>query len=177
MSPSEFDFNPLSPGNSDRWVQITGAELYEKVWSTPMVTIAKEFGISDRGLAKVCARLEVPVPPRGYWAKLQAGKPVSKVPLPAPRPMTAQETAIQRTPGSQLLQDPLASRDPELQARIDVALASAQPVRVPRSLSNSSSSHLANGWTKTGAPENASARVSMRRRTCRSLGPKPIGAV
>jgi len=27
----------------------------------PMLTIAKDFGISDRGLAKFCARLEVPV--------------------------------------------------------------------------------------------------------------------
>jgi hypothetical protein len=89
-----------------------------------------------RGLAKVCARLEVPVPPHGHWAKLQAGKPVSKVPLPAPRPMTPQETAIQRTLGSQLLPEPPASRDPELQARINAALASAQAVRVPRSLSN-----------------------------------------
>ena len=71
LSPSEFDFNPLSPRNSDRWVQITRAELYEKVWSTPMVRIAKGLAFSDRGLAKVCARLEVPVPPRGHWAKLR----------------------------------------------------------------------------------------------------------
>ena len=28
---------------------VTRAELCEKVWSTPMVTVAKEFGISDRG--------------------------------------------------------------------------------------------------------------------------------
>jgi hypothetical protein len=28
------------------------------------------------GLAKVCERLDVPYPPRGYWAKKEAGKPV-----------------------------------------------------------------------------------------------------
>lgn len=46
-----------------------------------MVIIAKGFGISERGLAKTRARLEVPVPSRGYWAKLQAGKRVSRAPL------------------------------------------------------------------------------------------------
>lgn len=35
-----------------------------------------EFGISGNGLAKICDRLNVPYPPRGYWAKKEAGKPV-----------------------------------------------------------------------------------------------------
>ncbi len=34
--------------------RITRSELYAKIWSEPMVKIAKEFGISDRGLAKIC---------------------------------------------------------------------------------------------------------------------------
>jgi hypothetical protein len=80
MNPPDLETN-----SDDR--RVTRAELHAKVWSEPMVKIAKEFGISDRGLAKTCARLEVPVPPRGYWAKLQAGKPVSKFPLPAAKPL------------------------------------------------------------------------------------------
>jgi hypothetical protein len=59
-----------------------------------MVKIAKEFGISDPGLAKTCKRLDVPVPPRAYWAKLQAGRAVSKPPLPAAKPMTTTEATI-----------------------------------------------------------------------------------
>lgn len=39
-----------------------------------MTTLAQEFGISDRGLAKVCSRHRIPVPPRGYWAKVAAGE-------------------------------------------------------------------------------------------------------
>ena len=39
-----------------------------------MSTLALEFGISDRGLAKVCGRHRIPVPPRGYWAKVAAGE-------------------------------------------------------------------------------------------------------
>lgn len=60
------------------------SELYKKVWATPIVRLAKELGISDVGLAKACRRHAIPVPPRGYWAKLSAGKNPTEIPLPAP---------------------------------------------------------------------------------------------
>lgn len=60
----------------------TRQELYDLVWSQPVQSLAKKLSISDRGLAKVCAAANIPVPARGYWAKLQAGKAVASVPLP-----------------------------------------------------------------------------------------------
>lgn len=60
------------------------SELYTKVWSTPMIKLAMELGISDVGLAKACRRHAVPVPPRGYWAKLRAGQKTDQQPLPTP---------------------------------------------------------------------------------------------
>lgn len=60
-------------------------ELYELVWSQPMIRLAERFGMSDVGLAKACRRAGIPVPPRGYWAKVQHGRPVSRVPLPPAR--------------------------------------------------------------------------------------------
>lgn len=60
------------------------SELYEKVWSIPVTKLAKELGISDVGLAKVCRRHAVPIPPRGYWAKIKAGMRPRRTPLPAP---------------------------------------------------------------------------------------------
>ena len=57
-------------------------ELYKQVWETPMMKLAKEYGLSDRGLAKICKRLNIPVPPRGYWAKVQNGIKVPKKKLP-----------------------------------------------------------------------------------------------
>lgn len=60
------------------------SELYEKVWAVPMTRLAKELGVSDVGIAKACRRNAVPTPPRGYWAKLDAGKQVDKPPLPQP---------------------------------------------------------------------------------------------
>ncbi|MER9560656.1 hypothetical protein [Mesorhizobium sp. M0571] len=56
-------------------------ELYDLVWSTPIATLAEQFDISDRGLAKTCARYQIPVPGRGYWAKVEAGQPATKTPL------------------------------------------------------------------------------------------------
>lgn len=55
---------------------LTRQELYDLVWSTPMTKAAEGLGLSDRGLAKICARHRVPSPPRGYWAKKEAGKKI-----------------------------------------------------------------------------------------------------
>jgi hypothetical protein len=34
------------------------------------------------GLGKICKKLDIPLPPLGYWAKLQHGKAVTRPPLP-----------------------------------------------------------------------------------------------
>ncbi|NOD85929.1 MULTISPECIES: hypothetical protein [unclassified Ruegeria] len=65
--------------------EFTREELYELAWQKPMARLAQEFGLSDQGLAKICAKHAIPRPPRGYWAKLEAGKPVEKTALP-PQP-------------------------------------------------------------------------------------------
>lgn len=62
--------------------RLTRQTLCDLVWSEPMRTLATKYGISDRGLAKACAASKIPVPERGYWAKLQARQRVSKTPLP-----------------------------------------------------------------------------------------------
>jgi hypothetical protein len=57
--------------------------LYEKVWKIPITQLAREYGISDVGLAKICQKLNVPRPPMGYWAKLKYGKVIKIPPLPS----------------------------------------------------------------------------------------------
>jgi hypothetical protein len=49
-----------------------------------MIRLAAQYGITGTGLAKICARLNVPCPPRGYWAKKAADKPVVQYRLPEP---------------------------------------------------------------------------------------------
>ena len=55
-------------------------ELYEKVWNQPATRVAKEFGVSDVAIAKVCRKLIIPLPRQGYWAKKAYGHAVSRKP-------------------------------------------------------------------------------------------------
>lgn len=57
--------------------------LYAEVWSTPMVSLAPKYGVSAVFLSRVCARLNIPCPPRGYWAKKRSGQRPKIPPLPA----------------------------------------------------------------------------------------------
>lgn len=68
--------------------------LFERVWSQPVESLAKEWGLSDRGLAKACARLQIPVPPRGYWAKVRQGRTPGRPRLPAVKPHEAEEIIV-----------------------------------------------------------------------------------
>lgn len=63
-------------------MELTRKELYDLVWSEPMTTLCKRFGITDNGLRKHCKSMNIPTPPIGYWAKLQNGKTVDKIQLP-----------------------------------------------------------------------------------------------
>lgn len=60
---------------------LTREELYELVWTTPVKTLAAQYGISDVAFAKTCKQHNIPLPPRGHWAKLEAGKRVYRQPL------------------------------------------------------------------------------------------------
>ncbi|WP_434480441.1 hypothetical protein [Gemmatimonas sp.] len=63
-------------------ITLTREELYERVWTEPMAVLAPKLGLSDVGLKKTCARLRIPSPPRGYWARLAAGQKIRRTPLP-----------------------------------------------------------------------------------------------
>ncbi|MDX1245413.1 hypothetical protein GOL91_03595 [Sinorhizobium medicae] len=61
-----------------RRTTISRQEVYDLVWSEPVSSLGVKFGISDVAFAKTCRKNDIPLPPRGYWAKLQAGKKASK---------------------------------------------------------------------------------------------------
>lgn len=56
--------------------------LYNEVWSEPVSIVAARYGLSDVGLAKICRAWAIPLPSRGYWAKVKAGRIMRQVPLP-----------------------------------------------------------------------------------------------
>ena len=60
-------------------------DLHKLVWTAPVSEVAARIGISDVGLAKACRRAEIPIPARGFWAKVGAGHPLCEEPLPPSR--------------------------------------------------------------------------------------------
>lgn len=62
--------------------QFSRQQLFDLVWGSPITSVAKTIGVSDVWLAKVCKKSGIPVPPRGYWARLKAGRHVPVALLP-----------------------------------------------------------------------------------------------
>lgn len=60
-------------------IRIERTQLYEQVWAKPMITLAKDYGLSDVGLRKICKRLCIPLPPQGYHLRKYKEK---RPPLP-----------------------------------------------------------------------------------------------
>src|SRR5690349_12925222 len=79
-------------------ITVSREDLYAQVWSVPIRELATQFGITGTGFAKICARLNVPCPPRGYWAKKAAGKPVIQFRLPERGTDTPEKVTIRPTP-------------------------------------------------------------------------------
>jgi hypothetical protein len=66
----------------DNKITFTRKQLYDLVWSEPILTLSKKYNISDNGLRKDCIRLNIPLPKSGYWTKLKFGKKIEQTPLP-----------------------------------------------------------------------------------------------
>ena len=61
-----------SPRNADA-ILLNRETLYKEVWQTPILQLAKKYGISDVALSKICTKMNIPRPPRGYWTKHNYG--------------------------------------------------------------------------------------------------------
>lgn len=111
-----------------RGTPVSREALYEEVWTDAVTVVAPRYGLSDVGLVKICKRLGIPVPPRGYWAKVKAGRHTRKVPLPA-LPAGARDLAGPI---------PLSEQEAAMHARVRDALQqtreSQSPVSVPAEL-------------------------------------------
>lgn len=60
--------------------------LFDRVWAKPVTHVANEMGISGVALAKICRRMSIPLPGRGYWARKAVGSAPSKPTLRPARP-------------------------------------------------------------------------------------------
>ncbi|MFL0270077.1 hypothetical protein [Candidatus Clostridium radicumherbarum] len=57
-------------------------KLYNEIWEEPVSIVSKRYSISDTTLRKRCNKLNIPLPPRGYWEKVKAGQEIKKPELP-----------------------------------------------------------------------------------------------
>ncbi|MET3528569.1 TetR/AcrR family transcriptional regulator [Phenylobacterium koreense] len=74
--------------------RVTRQELYELAWTKPMTQLAADFGITGNALAKICDRLLVPHPRRGYWAAADRSRRDPRPPLPPAPPDCEEEILI-----------------------------------------------------------------------------------
>jgi hypothetical protein len=84
-------------------ITLTREELFDLVWTKPMSRLAAEYSMSNVGLAKLCARHDIPTPPRGYWAKLKAGEAPTRPKLPPSKncsPIELRATTPEESAGS-----------------------------------------------------------------------------
>jgi hypothetical protein len=111
-----------------------------------MWKVAPEFGLSGNGLAKLCQREGIPVPERGYWAKLAHGKRVKRPSL-QPAKGDSETLVIKATPSNR---STLESSMPEpLAALLRAERATLEPIAVP----NSPKPHrLVEAWPRPQKP-------------------------
>ena len=133
--------------------------LYNEVWTDPVIVVAPRYGLSDVGLAKICRALAVPLPSRGYWAKVKAGRIMGRVPLPKLKQQGQVATGLVKLP-------------PEKAAVREAARKTAAKIRKetpplppPEVLSISSPHPLVRAASKRlrqrdGWPENTQLRVA-----------------
>lgn len=68
--------------NIELYINLSREELYELVWSQPMIRLSRQFGMSDKGLAKHCKKMRIPVPGVGYWKRVRHNIQSEIPPLP-----------------------------------------------------------------------------------------------
>ncbi|CAM3684324.1 hypothetical protein COLU111180_02820 [Cohnella lubricantis] len=78
---------------------VSREQIYNEVWELSLAGVARKYSISYSFIYKLCKEANVPIPPSGYWTKLNFGKPVSKPPLPD---STINEVAIPRVKTSRI---------------------------------------------------------------------------
>jgi hypothetical protein len=81
-------------GSGAERIRLGRETLFERVWAEPVSSLAREWAISGPGLKKACARMSIPVPPRGYWAKVAGGQRPKRPALPKLRAGEAEESVV-----------------------------------------------------------------------------------
>jgi hypothetical protein len=106
---------------------VSREQLYAECWAEPMTKVAARHGVSSSFMARICDRMNVPRPPRGYWSKLAVGKASAKPDLPSPRPGDEVEWVRDGEHRTRHRHPPTAPAAP-----IETDIPVAPPKRLPR---------------------------------------------
>ncbi|CAN5505302.1 hypothetical protein BH10PSE11_BH10PSE11_13420 [soil metagenome] len=113
---------------------MTRDHLYAMIWDKPVIHVAKRFGISDVALRKICKKHDIPLPPLGYWAKLQHGKRVIKTPLPELSESVLETVHLAERPVAELPEQVTAARkaaqETELAADARIIVPTERPAKL-----------------------------------------------
>lgn len=134
--------------------RLSRGELYQLVWSEPVSKLAPRYGVSDVGFAKACRGANIPLPPRGYWAKVRAGAKVRRTPLPPAGKDAPEIVVIGNNAGS--------SRSGRTRDSEEALVAASDPVPVPEQLCRTHPFVTATRQKAVGARPSDDGRLYLR---------------
>ena len=114
-------------------ITFTREELYQLVWSDPMLTIANKYLISDTGLRKICINMDIPLPRAGHWMKLKFGQKIFHPPLPSSK---SEKNNIELEPRPLELLKVIGILSPAKTKKLLIEQELAETLSVPERLSN-----------------------------------------
>lgn len=59
-------------------VKMTRKQLYDEIWEISVKGVSDKYNSPYLKLCSLCKEFDIPIPPSGYWTKLEFGKPVIK---------------------------------------------------------------------------------------------------
>lgn len=109
--------------------KLTRKELYDLVWSVPLSTLSKRYGLTYSRFRTICKKTSIPLPMQGYWMRLKHNKQVEIPDLPVTNP--DQESII---PGLTIIEATGPTR--VMQIKFDIEESCREVLRVPPRLTN-----------------------------------------
>ncbi|MDF2651688.1 MAG: hypothetical protein K0Q73_7493 [Paenibacillus sp.] len=68
----------------DSIITMTRRQMYDEIWQMSVSGVANKYDLPYAHLMKIIKEADIPIPPSGYWVKLNFNKPVTKPELPEP---------------------------------------------------------------------------------------------
>ncbi|MEI7612237.1 MAG: hypothetical protein WCK63_04970 [Betaproteobacteria bacterium] len=136
--------------------------LYNEVWTDPVAIVAPRYGLSDVGLAKICRNLAIPLPSRGYWAKVKAGCIMSRAPLPKSKHLAPVGTGLVKpSPEKAAAREAIRQSAAKARRETPPMTHSAEPPSALHALVRAASKrlHQRDGWTEDTGLRSAPKEV------------------